>query len=115
MPRPTRLPATLLPAAAVALAGVLAGTDARAAPERYALPEPTAQFRPAPDAGHAAGFQAAQENCMTCHSADYVAMQPPRKGQAFWDAEVAKMIKVYRAPIDEEQARAIAAYLGATY
>ncbi|MEE7491897.1 sulfite:cytochrome C oxidoreductase subunit B, partial [Methylobacterium oryzae] len=36
-------------------------------------------------------------------------------GQAFWDAEVAKMIKVYRAPIAEEQARAIAAYLGATY
>lgn len=102
-------------AAALALAPVLAATSARAAPDTYTLPEPTAQFRPAPDAAHAAGFQAAQENCMTCHSADYVAMQPPKKGQAFWDAEVAKMIKVYRAPIEEQQAKAIAAYLGATY
>jgi len=42
-------------------------------------------------------------------------MQPPRKGQAFWDAEVAKMVKVYRAPIEEQQAKAIAAYLSATY
>lgn len=102
-------------ASVVAIAAALAATPALAAPETYALPEPTAQFRPAPDAAHAAGFQAAQENCLTCHSADYVAMQPPRKGQAFWDAEVAKMIKVYRAPITEEQSRAIAGYLGAAY
>ncbi|GJE13357.1 MULTISPECIES: cytochrome c [Methylobacterium] len=102
-------------AASLALAAALSTTVAHAAPDTYALPEPTAQFRPAPDAAHAAGFQAAQEACMTCHSADYIAMQPPKKGQAFWDAEVTKMIKVYRAPIAEEQAKAIAAYLGATY
>jgi sulfite dehydrogenase (cytochrome) subunit B len=101
--------------ASIAAVLALAATSARAAPDTYALPEATAQFRPAPDAAHAAGFQAAQENCLTCHSADYVAMQPPKKGQAFWDAEVAKMIKVYRAPIAEEQAKAIAAYLGAAY
>ena len=117
----TRLPRAAAVTRAAALAATLAGTAAlaataaRAAPESYALPEPTAQFRPAPDGAHASGFQAAQENCQTCHSADYVAMQPPKKGQAFWDAEVAKMIKVYRAPIAEEQAKAIAAYLGATY
>lgn len=105
---------TKLTALCLALAA-LPGTAARAAPDSYALPEATAQFKAPPDAGHAAGFQAAQENCMTCHSADYVAMQPPRKGQAFWDAEVAKMVKVYRAPIEEQQAKAIAAYLGATY
>ncbi len=102
-------------ALAAVLAAGLAAPAARAAPDTYALPEPTAQFRPAPDAGHAAGFQAAQESCMTCHAADYVAMQPPKKGQAFWEAEVAKMIKVYRAPIDGQQAAAIAAYLGAAY
>jgi sulfite dehydrogenase (cytochrome) subunit B len=102
-------------ASAAALASALAATAARSAPDTYALPEPTAQFRASPDPAQAAGFQAAQENCMTCHSVDYVAMQPPRKGQAFWDAEVTKMIKVYRAPIAEEQAKAIAAYLGATY
>ena len=104
-----------LRASVVALALVLAATAARAAPDTYTLPEPTAQFRPAPDAAHAPGLQAAQENCLTCHSADYIAMQPPKKGQAFWDAEVAKMIKVYRAPIADDQAKAIAAYLGAAY
>lgn len=93
----------------------LADSAAQAAPETYALPEPTAQFRPAPDAGHVAGFQAAQETCMTCHSADYVAMQPPGKGAAFWEAEVTKMVKVYHAPIEQAQAKAIAAYLGAAY
>ncbi|MGU3559202.1 cytochrome c [Methylobacterium radiotolerans] len=85
---------------------------------------PTAQFRPAPDAALAAGSQPARENCLTCSSADYVARQPPRKGQAFWDAEVAnrqavpresKMMKVYRAPVAGEQARANAAYLGAAH
>ena len=106
MPRFIALPALCL---------LLAASAARAAADTYALPEPTAQFKAPPDAGHAAGFQAAQETCMTCHSADYVAMQPPKKGQAFWDAEVAKMVKVYRAPIEEQQAKAIAAYLGATY
>lgn len=106
MPRFIALPALCL---------LLAASVARAAPDTYALPEPTAQFKAPPDAGHAAGFQAAQENCQTCHSADYVAMQPPRKGPAFWDAEVAKMVKVYHAPIEAEQAKAIAAYLGATY
>ena len=102
-------------AARAAALATLAAPAARAAPESYALPEPTAQFRPAPDGAHAPGFQAAQETCQTCHSADYVAMQPPKKGPAFWEAEVTKMIKVYRAPIAAEQAKAIAAYLGATY
>ncbi|MCJ2067908.1 cytochrome c [Methylobacterium sp. J-030] len=108
----------VLPGAALGLAALLAAllaTAARAAPETYALPEPTAQFKAPPGGEHAAGFQAAQETCMTCHSADYVAMQPPGKGPAFWDAEVAKMVKVYRAPIAAAQAAAIAAYLGATY
>jgi mono/diheme cytochrome c family protein len=115
MLRSTGRSAALALVAAAALVAALAGTAARAAPDTYTLPEPTAQFKPPPEAAQAAGFQAAQENCLTCHSADYVAMQPPKKGQAFWDAEVTKMIKVYRAPIAAEQAKAIAAYLGATY
>ncbi|WP_345821644.1 cytochrome c [Methylobacterium fujisawaense] len=98
-----------------ALLAVVLAPAAQASPDTYALPEPTAQFKPAPDAGHAVGFQAAQENCVTCHSADYVAMQPPGKGAAFWDAEVTKMVKVYHAPIEPAQAKVIAAYLGAAY
>ena len=42
-------------------------------------------------------------------------MQPPGKGKAFWESEVTKMIKVYHAPIDEADGKAIAAYLTDTY
>ena len=100
---------------ATSLGLALLATAALAAPETYALPEPTAQLKAPSDPSHATGFEAAQGNCMTCHSPDYVAMQPPKKGQAFWDAEVTKMVKVYRAPIADADAKAIAAYLGATY
>lgn len=91
------------------------GAPLAAAPQDYALPEPTAQLKAPGDPAQAAGFAAAQGNCMTCHSVDYIAMQPPRKGAAFWSGEVTKMIKVYHAPIEEADAKAIAAYLGATY
>ncbi len=94
----------------LALSGPLA-----AAPQDYALPEPTAQLKAPADAGHRAGFEAAQGQCMACHSVDYVAMQPPGKGAAFWQSEVTKMVKVYHAPVGEADARAIAAYLAATY
>jgi mono/diheme cytochrome c family protein len=97
-------------------AALLIGTGAaHAAPRAYEMPEPTAQLR-SPKAGtHAEGFEAAQANCMVCHSVDYIAMQPPRKGEAFWTAEVTKMIKVYHAPVEEAQAKAIAAYLADAY
>ncbi|MCB4806229.1 mono/diheme cytochrome c family protein [Methylobacterium brachiatum] len=86
-----------------------------AAPVRYDVPEPTAQFRAPKDTAHQAGFEAAQGNCQTCHSVDYIATQPPGKGKAFWEAEVSKMIKIYHAPIDEADGRAIATYLSDTY
>lgn len=102
-------------AAALALAAGLASPAARAAPKTYELPEPTAELRAPADPAHRAGFEAAQGNCMTCHSVDYIAMQPPGKGAAFWESEVTKMRKVYHAPVDEADGRAIAAYLAATY
>ena len=80
-----------------------------AKPLSYALPDETAVFRPGPS------VEAAQNNCASCHSADYINFQPPNKGQAFWDAEVQKMIKVYHAPIDEKDAKTIADYLAKTY
>ena len=43
---------------------------------------------------------AAEANCRSCHSVDYIAMQPPGKGAAFWTGEVTKMRKVYHAPIE---------------
>jgi mono/diheme cytochrome c family protein len=82
---------------------------AGAEPLTYDLPEETAVLKPGP------GLDAAQSNCVACHSADYIAMQPPKRGKAFWDAEVTKMIKTYGAPIAEADAKTIADYLAQTY
>ena len=98
------------------IAGLVAGT-ALAAPRSYVVPDPTAELQAPRDGsgGQAQGFAAAQANCQTCHSVDYIATQPPGRGKAFWESEVTKMIKVYHAPIDEADGRAIAAYLADTY
>lgn len=96
--------------AGLALAVALAGA-ANAQPLSYALPDETAELRPGPQPG----FEAAQVNCMVCHSVDYINTQPSGKGAAFWQAEVQKMIHSYHAPVSEEDAKAIADYLAATY
>ena len=82
---------------------------ATAAAAAYALPDETASLRPGP------GVEVAENNCKACHSADYLSMQPPKKGEAFWSAEVQKMIKVYHAQITEADAKTITAYLAQTY
>jgi sulfite dehydrogenase (cytochrome) subunit B len=101
-----RVSALVITAAGLALAG--AGC-ALAAPKTYELPDETASFKPGP------GMETAQNNCTSCHSTDYVNFQPPKKGQAFWEAEVQKMIKVYHAPIGEADAATIADYLAKAY
>ena len=101
-----KVSALVITAAGLALAG--AGY-AVAAPNTYDLPDETASFRAGP------GMEIARNNCTSCHSTDYVNFQPPQKGQAFWEAEVQKMIKVYHAPISEADAPAIADYLAKTY
>jgi len=58
----------------------------------------------------AAGRKVYQNNCVTCHSARYVLMQPkfPRE---VWVAEVTKMRKLYGAPISDADAETIVNYL----
>jgi len=90
-------------------AGVASSGLATAKPPLYQLPEETATFRSGP------GVELAQDNCAACHSVDYIAYQPPKKGRAFWEAEVQKMIKVYGAPIGEADAKSITDYLAETY
>ena len=75
----------------------------------YKLPDETATFRPG------SGVEAARNNCAACHSADYVNFQAPKMGQAFWEVEVQKMIKLYHAPVDEKDAKTITDYLAQTY
>lgn len=52
--------------------------------------------------------------CNICHSLDYITMQP-KFSRAQWSGTVNKMIKVYGAPISEEDAKVITDYLGAQY
>ena len=99
----------LIQAAALALA--LAPGASLAKPLTYALPDDTAQLKPR----HGPGYEAAQNNCAACHSVDYINTQPPGRGPAFWQGEVTKMIKVYRAQISDEDAKAIADYLAQAY
>jgi sulfite dehydrogenase (cytochrome) subunit B len=83
--------------------------DCYAKPVSYDLPEATLTYRLGP------GMETAQNNCITCHSVDYISTQPPNRGKAYWEAEVTKMIKVYHAPISEADAKTIIDYLARTY
>jgi mono/diheme cytochrome c family protein len=56
---------------------------------------------------------AINNNCLACHSADMVLNQPALP-KATWDAEVHKMINVYKAPIDDADVPAIIDYLVST-
>jgi hypothetical protein len=61
------------------------------------------------------GLDKVEANCGGCHSLDYVPMNSPFLSAAGWDAEVAKMIKAFGAPIEQADAKIIAAYLGRNY
>ncbi|MBX9813782.1 MAG: hypothetical protein A4S12_08225 [Proteobacteria bacterium SG_bin5] len=44
-------------------------------------------------------FEAVTQNCTGCHSSEFLTAQP-KLSRAAWAAEVAKMRKVYHAPIE---------------
>jgi len=75
---------------------------------KITLPLETAVFKPG------ASAQLANGQCLTCHSADYASMQPP-KPLDFWKAEVQKMKDKYGAPIPPEQIDELAAYFAGNY
>jgi mono/diheme cytochrome c family protein len=59
------------------------------------------------------GAEAANNNCLACHSAGMVLNQPALT-KAAWEAEVNKMIKIYEAPIADADVAAIVDYLART-
>jgi hypothetical protein len=63
----------------------------------------------------APGLDKVESNCGACHSFDYIPMNSPFLNAAGWDAEVAKMINAFGAPIDQADAKAIADYLKKNY
>jgi hypothetical protein len=56
------------------------------------------------------GADAANNNCLACHSAEMVLNQPTLS-KSQWRAEVEKMRMVYKAPVDATDVDAIVAYL----
>lgn len=86
-----------------------------AAPAAHALdiqlPPETASYQPS----DLPGYRLVQQNCMTCHAAQYVSSQPPSLGRAYWDATVKKMKTVFGAPLRDEDIPVMADYLVKTY
>jgi mono/diheme cytochrome c family protein len=61
------------------------------------------------------GLDKVEGNCAACHTLAYIPMNSPFLNAAGWNAEVTKMRKSYGAPIDDEDAKAIADYLAKNY
>jgi cytochrome c5 len=56
------------------------------------------------------GADAINNNCLACHSRDMV-LNEPSMPKAAWEAEVAKMRNVYKAPVAASDVPAIVDYL----
>jgi hypothetical protein len=72
------------------------------------LPVVQIDLKPGPGKEKASAF------CAVCHSLDYITTQPAFTEEK-WREIVAKMVKVFGAPIPQDTAREITAYLGAAY
>jgi Cytochrome c551/c552 len=88
--------------------GVLLGCLSRAAALEIQLPPETAAFK------QDVGAEIANGQCLTCHSVEYVVIQPPMQ-RAFWKAEVQKMQQKYGAQIPDQQVEAVVDYLTKNY
>lgn len=102
---------TVVPPFVGALLTVFMAAGARTAPADVQLPPETVKLRPS----KLPGFGIATAKCAICHSADYIAYQPPGMNQSQWTAEVSKMHSTYGAPIDADEMRLVGIYLTATY
>jgi PBP1b-binding outer membrane lipoprotein LpoB len=56
------------------------------------------------------GREAVVENCTACHSPSTM-LQQPKVPREKWEATVAKMIKLYKAPVDEKAVPQIVDYM----
>ncbi|MGH6811690.1 MAG: cytochrome c [Methylocella sp.] len=63
----------------------------------------------------APGVDLVEGQCGACHSLDYIVMNSPFLDAAHWDAEIAKMINAFGAPIDPADAKTIGDYLKENY
>jgi sulfite dehydrogenase (cytochrome) subunit B len=63
----------------------------------------------------APGRDVVENNCGACHSLDYIRTNSPFLAAKLWEAEVAKMISVFGAPIEPSDAKTIVDYLSRNY
>ena len=61
------------------------------------------------------GRDQTQASCSMCHSLDYIVMNSPFQDRAAWEKTVNKMIKVFGAPLPQEDVAKVAAYLEKAY
>jgi len=61
------------------------------------------------------GLDKVRQNCVPCHSLDYIPLNSPFLDKKGWEATVTKMNKAYGAPITAEDAAVIAEYLAQNY
>lgn len=61
------------------------------------------------------GRETVEGLCAGCHTLNYIRMNAPFLSEAQWKAEVAKMRQVFGAPIEDDEAGEILAYLAAEY
>ena len=61
------------------------------------------------------GLDKVRQNCVACHSLDYIPLNSPFLDQKGWEAVVVKMTKAFGAPIKEEDQKPIAEYLAKYY
>jgi sulfite dehydrogenase (cytochrome) subunit B len=78
-------------------------------PASASADEPAVHLKQAP------GVAVVEGHCAACHSLDYIVMNSPFLDAAHWDAEIAKMIKAFGAPIDPADSKTIGDYLKENY
>ena len=62
-----------------------------------------------------AGRELTASRCVICHSLEYIPANAPAMDHAAWQKSVQKMRERFGAPITDEEAATILAYLSATY
>ena len=61
------------------------------------------------------GLDKVRQNCIACHSLDYIPLNSPFLDQKGWEATVVKMQKAYGAPVPQQDVAPIATYLATYY
>ena len=61
------------------------------------------------------GYLLVQKNCLICHSAQYIQLQPQTSQRLYWEATVRKMKAVFGARFSDEEIFPMVEYLVKTY